>query len=87
MSGGTSLASADSSVSREAKRRVPALREVRIIVAGVGDEFPGAVGHGEQQGSEGFRIERAGGEDADGAVGGGEVQLRLPLGEIQDASG
>lgn len=53
------------------------LVEGRVGIAGVADEFPGlreVGGHGDEQGAEGFRnVEAAGGENADGAAGGGEA--------------
>jgi len=47
--------------------------EVGVVVAGVGDELPEAVGESCQQGIECDPVEGAGGEDADCALGGGEA--------------
>ncbi len=53
------------------------LVEVGVGIAGVADEFPGlagVVGDGGEEVAEGaFDVGGAGGEDADGAAGGGEA--------------
>lgn len=44
-----------------------------VVVAGMANEFPEAVGHGMEKLLEGGRVERAGGENSDGPAGGGKA--------------
>ena len=57
------------SVSRDSRRRVVSLPQVRIIVAWVADEFPGALGNDCGNAAEEFFVERAGHDDAKRAIG------------------
>ena len=48
--------------------------EIAVVVAGMAAELEGAIGgHGIKDLVEGFAVEVAGGRDADGSVGGGDV--------------
>ena len=53
--------------------------KVRIVVAGMTDEFPQAIGHGLEDCCEGSGVEIAGGGDAEGAIR-GEDTAALDLG-------
>ena len=58
--------------------------EVGVVVTRVADKFPDAVWHGGEDGGEGFRVDGAGGGDAEGAVG-GEDAAAADLGEGEEA--
>ena len=65
--------SSDNSCWRELRAVGYALVEVGVVVAGMADELPGAVGNAFDDGGEEFEVEHAGDENAERAVGGAQA--------------